>query len=64
MRNDFCALAAFLLAFDAIAQTEHAKPASVTDTAREAGAAAAFIAFFRARSTMFVVERRSGLLEE
>jgi hypothetical protein len=42
MRNASHALAAFLLAFDAIAQTEHAKPAAVTDAGREAGAAAAF----------------------
>ena len=42
MRNASYVLAALLLAFDAAAQTEHAKPAAVTDAAREAGAAAAF----------------------
>jgi hypothetical protein len=42
MRKAPYALATFLLAFDAIAQTEHAKPATVTDAAREAVAAAAF----------------------
>jgi hypothetical protein len=42
MRSASYVLAAFLLAFDAAAQTEHAKPASVTDAVRDAGAAAAF----------------------
>jgi hypothetical protein len=42
MRSASYALTAFLLAFDAAAQTEHSKPASVTDAVRDAGAAAAF----------------------
>ena len=42
MRNASHVLAALRLTFDAAAQTEHAKPAAVTDAAREAGAAAAF----------------------